>query len=205
MAIDANTAAGAWGKGGAGIVGLPVCPARTSQGVHMGTQFKFDNVYRAPSVAEVLKAYWDPDHLATQDKLANLCDREVVEDLEVDGTRKTTWKVASTRTLPMIVKPFVSNGRLTFLEIMTVKHGEHLIEAKVQPQILNGRVHIDSTYKLSQVGEGQVLRTYAGTIHANITLLSGRIEKGILEAFDKEMPTMTKCTQDWLDRTCNAR
>lgn len=171
----------------------------------MGTPFKFEYVYRAPSVADVLKAYWDPDHLSTQDKLANLCDRAVVEDLDTEASRTTTWKVASTRSLPMIVKPFVSGGRLTFLEIMTLRRGDNLIEAKVQPQILNGRVHIDSTYKLDHVGEGQVRRVYAGTIHANIALLSGKIERGILEAFDKEMPTMTKCTQDWLDRTCNAR
>ncbi len=165
----------------------------------MGTQFKFEYIYRAPSVADVIKAYWDPGHAAIQDKLANLCDREVVEDVEADGVRKTTWRVASSRPLPMIVKPFVTGGRLTFLEIM-IQRGSDLVESTIQPQILNGRVHIDSTYKLDLVGDNQVRRTYAGTIHANITLLSGRIEKGILEAFSKEMPVMTKCTQDWLDR-----
>lgn len=170
----------------------------------MGTSFKFEYVYRAPSVADVLAAYWDPDHLATQDKLANLCDRVVVEDVETDGIRKTTWKVASSRSLPLIVKPFVSGGRLTFLETMT-RRNDRLVEASIQPQILNGRVHIDATYALDQVGDHQIRRTYAGTITVGIALLSGKIEKGIFEAFDKEMPTMTKCTQDWLDRTCNAR
>ncbi len=170
----------------------------------MGTQFKFENIYRAPDVADILKAYWDPDHLATQDKLANLCDREVVEDTETEGMRKTVWKVASTRPIPMIAKPFVSGGRLTYLESM-IRRGDHLVESVVTPQILKGRVHLDSTYQLEKIGDNQVRRTYAGTIHANITLVGGRIERGILDAFEKEMPTMTKCTQDWLDRTCNAR
>jgi len=168
----------------------------------MATKFKFENVYRAPSVAAVLEAYWDPDHAATQDKLANLCDREVVEDVEANGVRKTVWKVTSTRPIPMIAKPFVGGGRLTYLETMT-RRSDDLVESTVTPQILNGRVHLDSTYQLALIGENQVRRTYAGTITASITLIGGRIEKGILEAFEKEMPTMTKCTQDWLDRTVN--
>ncbi len=168
----------------------------------MGTPFKFDNVYRAPSVAAVIKAYWDPDHLATQDKLANLCDRVVVEDTDKDGVRKTVWKVGSTRPIPMIARPFISGGRLTYLESM-IRRGENLVESTVTPQILNGRVHLDSTYALELIGENQVRRTYSGTITASISLIGGRIEKGILEAFQKEMPVMTKCTQDWLDRTSN--
>ncbi|MBA2541512.1 MAG: DUF2505 family protein, partial [Deltaproteobacteria bacterium] len=141
----------------------------------MGTQFKFENIYRAPAVADILEAYWDPDHLATQDKLANLCDREVVEDTETEGMRKTVWKVASTRPIPMIAKPFVSGGRLTYLESM-IRRGDNLVESVVTPQILKGRVHLDSTYQLEKVGDNQVRRTYAGTIHANITLVGGRIE-----------------------------
>ncbi len=165
----------------------------------MGTAFKFEHVYRAPSVADVLKAYWDPDHNASQDKLSQLTDRVIVEDTTTDGARKTVWKVASTRPIPLIAKPFVENGRLTFLETM-IQRGDNLVESSVVPQILKGRVHIDATYKLEQVGDNQVKRTYSGTITAGMPLIGGKIERGILEAFDKEMPVMTKCTQDWLDR-----
>ena len=55
-------------------------------------------------------------------------------------------------------------------------------------------------YQLSQVGEGQVRRIYKGTISANIRLLSGKIERGILDAFEQSMPKMAACTQGWLDR-----
>jgi hypothetical protein len=167
----------------------------------MPTQFKFENVFRAPSVADVLAAYFNPDHLATQDKLAELVDRVVVEQVDGPETLKTTWKVGSARSLPVFVRPFVSGGRLTYLETMTWRRADNAIDLSVVPQILKGRVSVEAVYQLSQAGEGQVLRRYGGTVTVGIALLSGTIEKGILSAFEKEMPVMTKCTQDWLDRT----
>jgi hypothetical protein len=168
----------------------------------MPTPFKFENVFRAPSVEAVLAAYFDPDHLASQDKLAELVDREVTENIDGPDTRKTTWKVGSSRSLPVFVRPFIGS-RLSYLETMTWRKKDDAIDLTVVPQILNGRVSIEAVYQLSKVGDGQVLRRYAGSVTVNITLLSGKIEKGILAAFEKEMPVMTKCTQDWLDRTVN--
>jgi hypothetical protein len=170
----------------------------------MPTQFSFENVFRAPSVESVLAAYFDPDHLASQDKVAELADRVVTEDVDGADTRKTTWKVNSLRPLPVFVRPFIGS-RLSYLETMTWRKKDNAIDLAVVPQILNGRVGVEAVYQLSKAGEGQVLRRYAGSVTANITLLSGKIEKGILAAFEKEMPVMTKVTQDWLDRTVNAK
>jgi Protein of unknown function (DUF2505) len=170
----------------------------------MPTQFKFENVFRAPSVEAVLAAYFNADHLATQDKVAELVDRVVVDQVDGPETLKTTWKVGSARPLPLFVRAFVSGGRLSYLETMTWRRADNAIDLTVVPQILNGRVGIEAVYQLSKAGEGQVLRRYSGAVTVNITLLSGKIERGILAAFEKEMPVMTKCTQDWLDRTCNA-
>ena len=171
----------------------------------MTTPFKFENVFRAPSVPDVLAAYFDPDHLASQDKVAELVDRTVVEQVEGEGTLKCTWRVGSARSLPIFVRPFVSGGRLSYLETMVWRRADDAIDLSVVPQILGGRVKIEAVYQLSKAGEGEVLRRYAGNVTVDIRLLSGRIEKGILAAFEKEMPVMTKCTQDWLDRTCNAK
>jgi hypothetical protein len=88
---------------------------------------------------------------------------------------------------------------------MTWRKADNAIDLVVIPQILNGRVKIEALYQLSDAGDKQVRRKYAGTVTVDIRLLSGKIEKGILSAFENGMPAMTKCTQDWLDRTCNAR
>ena len=166
----------------------------------MPTEFSYEHTFRAPSVATIIDAYFDPDHLAYQDKLAELGDRVVTDSHDDGTTRKATWRVSSLKQLPMFVRPFVKGGRLAFLEAMSWNRSRGVVEATVTPDILNGRVHIVSKYELSQIGENQIKRRYSGTVTAQITLRGGKIERGIVAEFDKSMALMAKCTQDWLDQ-----
>ncbi|MCX5742777.1 MAG: DUF2505 family protein [Proteobacteria bacterium] len=164
----------------------------------MATEFSFENVFRAPSTLSILSAYFDPAHLATQDKQADLVDRVVVEDVDGPVTRKTTWTVRAQKPLPLFVRPFVTGGRLSYREAMIWRKADDAIDLTVTPEILGGRVQVAATYTLTKIGEGQILRRYAGTITVNISLISGKAERGILAEFEQAMPIMTKCTQDWL-------
>jgi hypothetical protein len=164
----------------------------------MSTEFTFENVFQVPSVKSILEAYFDPDHLATQDKVAELSDRKVVESREDDATKLMSWSVRSLRPLPSFVRPFVDGGRLSYLETMTWRKADSEIDMTIVPQIAGGRVQIAAVYALAQVGEGQVRRRYKGTITVNVPLLSGKIERSILAEIEKGMPAMTSCTQTWL-------
>jgi hypothetical protein len=167
----------------------------------MATEFSYETVFRAASTGTILSAYFDPDHLATQDRLAELTDRTVVEEHDDGAVRKTTWRVAHIKPLPLFVRPFVEGGRLRYLETMTWRRADDAIDLTVTPEILGGRVTITALYQLHQVGEGQIRRRYQGTINVNVRLLSGKIERGILAKFEEAMPMMTECTQGWLDKT----
>jgi hypothetical protein len=164
------------------------------------TAFSYEHVFRAPSVRTVLEAYFDPDHLATQDKVAELGERVVTENVEDDKLRKTTWSVASLKPLPGYVKPFVTGGKLRYLETMTWRKADDAIDLVVAPQLAGGRVQIAAVYELAQVGEGQIRRRYAGNVSVGIPLVAGKIERGIIGEIEKGMPTMFACTQDWLER-----
>jgi len=162
--------------------------------------FRFEHIFRAPSVATVLAAYFDPDHLATQDAVAGLTDRVVTESTD-DGARlHTTWRVASSQPLPLFVRPLVTGGRLRYLEKMTWRRADDAIDLVVVPDILGGRVQITAEYKLSLAGEGRVLRQYAGSITAAVRLIQGKLERGIADKMTESMAAMTACTQGWLDR-----
>lgn len=168
------------------------------------TEFCFEHVFRAPSVAAVLGAYFNPDHLATQDALAEFADRTVV-DTNDDGARLcTSWRVAAAQPLPLFVRPFVAGGRLRYLETMTWRRADDAIDLIVRPEVLGGRVQITAEYKLTKIGEGQIHRRYAGTISVDVRLVSGKIERAIAEKMQQTMPTMAACTQGWLDRTLAA-
>lgn len=166
----------------------------------MPTPFDFSFVFRAPSTETVLRAYFDADHLAMQDKVAELVERTVVEAHEDDATKTMTWSVRSTRSLPFFVKPFVEGGRLTFKEYQRWRKADDEVDMSVTPQIMGGRFQIAGKYKLTKIGEGQVQRQYVGTITAAMSLASGKIERGILEEFTKGVPAMAECTQKWLSR-----
>jgi len=163
-------------------------------------EFDFENVFRAASVATVLAAYYDPDHLATQDRLAELGGRTVIDTRDDGATLARSWRVSALKPLPLFVRPFVSGGRLSFLESMTWRRADDEIDVTIQPEILGGRVQIAAIYQLRQVGEGQIHRRYKGTITVNIRLLSSRIERAIKAEFEKSMPMMAACTQGWLER-----
>lgn len=171
----------------------------------MATEFSFENIFRAASVETVLAAYFDPDHLATQDRLAELVDREVVEDRDDGATRRTSWRVAHAHPLPLFVRPFVAGGRLRYLETMVWRKADRAIDLTVVPEVLGGRVSITAVYELAEVGAGQIRRRYRGTVNVDIRLLSGKIEKAILAKFQESMPMMTACTQGWLDRASQPR
>lgn len=166
----------------------------------MTTGFSFEHVFRAPSTATILAAYFDPDHLATQDKLAELGDRVVVETREDGQTLRCTWRVAAAKPLPLFVRPFVAGGRVRYLEAMTWRKADDAIDLTVVPEILGGRVQIAALYQLSKVGEGQILRRYHGTVTVNVSLLSSRIERAIVSEMEKTMPLMADCTQGWMDK-----
>src|SRR6188768_2780543 len=115
----------------------------------MATEFSFENVFLAPSVEVVLAAYFDPDHLAMQDVKAELGSRTVVETHDDDATHRTSWRVAHQKPLPLFVRPFVSGGRLQYLETMTWRRRDNAIDLVVTPEILGGRVSITAVYQLA--------------------------------------------------------
>jgi hypothetical protein len=164
----------------------------------MPTEFSYEHVFRAPAAQVVLAAYFDPDHLAAQDALAGLIDRTVIDANEDEAVRTCSWRVTVAQVLPIYARPFVSGGRLRYVEAMVWRKADDQIDVTITPEILGGRVHIASRYELSDLGPQQVRRRYRGTVTANIKLLSAKIERGILAEIDRGIAMMTDCTQRWL-------
>jgi hypothetical protein len=166
----------------------------------VSTPFSYETIFDASGKTAVLAAYFDEDHLATQDQVAALCDRKVVETHDDDAIRTCTWSVRSQRPLPVFVRPFVEGGRVTYLETMKWRKADDEIDLSIVPQILGGRVQIAAVYQLADVAPGKVRRRYAGSITVSVKLLSGKIERSIADEMAKAMPLMTECTQGWLRR-----
>lgn len=163
-------------------------------------EFSFEHVFQAPSVAAVLAAYFDPEHLAAQDERGGLTERTVVETEDSGDWLRTAWRVAAVRPVPVFARPFVAGGRLRYIEAMTWRRADDAIDLEVRPEVLGGRVQITGVYRLTAAGPGQVHRRYAGAITVGIPLVARRIERAIADQFAETMPVMAACTQAWLDR-----
>ena len=165
----------------------------------MPTEFRFEHTFEAASPADIIAAYFDDGHLAAQDAVAGMRDRSVVESRDDGKVWTCAWKVASTRALPSIVRPFVQGGQLTYLETMTWHRPEDRAALTVAPQLLGGRVELSGSYVFEQRGDRKIVRRYAGAVSANVPLLSGKIERTILSEFEQQVPVLAACTQRWLD------
>ena len=161
-------------------------------------EFSYETVFEAPSKTVVLEAYFDPDHLAAQDRAGDLCDRVVTKSVEDDAVRVCAWRVRANKQLPLYVRPFLSAGQLWYVEEMRWRKADDAIDLAITPQILGGRVQIHAVYELADIGARQVRRRYRGAITASVSLVGGKVEKGIAAEIDKGMGVMTECTRAWL-------
>jgi hypothetical protein len=169
----------------------------------MALQFSLEHVFRAPSIAAVFAAYFDPHQLLLQDRQLEIIERSVTELVDDPRTLRRTCKVVPRRQLPAIVRPFVQ-GPLHYVETATWRKRDHEIDIAIWPSLLrrssHGKPTITALYRLSQLPDGRIHRRYTGTVSVDLALVSSRIERGIVAEFERSMPVAAACTQAFLDR-----
>jgi hypothetical protein len=162
------------------------------------TPFCFEHVFRAPSVAAVFAAYFDPQHQADQDRRLAITERSVLELEDTGEELRRVSRVVPKRQLPLFVRPFVP-GQLYYVERLVWRRAEDAIELEIRPSILQGRAVINAVYRLTQLSADEIQRRYAGSVSVDVALVSSKIERGIVSEFERSMPIAAACTQEWLD------
>jgi hypothetical protein len=163
------------------------------------TPFSFEVDFRAPSPAAVFRAYFDPELTAEQDREVEVARREILEVEEAAETLRRVCNVVPRRQLPAIVRPFVA-GDLSYREEVVWRKREDLIEMRIEPAILGGRVEITATYRVVARAPGVVRRSYTGQVSVQLRLLGPRIERAIVDDLGRSLKVAAACTQAWLDR-----
>jgi hypothetical protein len=167
----------------------------------MATQFHFEHVFRAASIDDVFSAYFDPAHLRQQDQQLEISERLVIEQTDDGETLRWTCKVTPRRQLPAIVRPFLA-GPLHYLETATWRRADRTIEVEIWPSLLRKkpRPTVTALYRLSQLPDGGIRRSYEGLVSVDLPVFSTRIEHGIVGEFERSLPVAATCTQAFLDR-----
>jgi hypothetical protein len=163
------------------------------------TPFHFEYHFRARDPDAVLAVYFNPAHQDEQDRRVEVAKRETLEDRDEGDIRYRTARVYPRRQLPVVIRPLIK-GDLSYDEVIVWHKREHRIEFDIRPRLLDGKAQILATYRLVQLGPGQVLRTYDGQASVSVRLIGGRVEKAIIEDLEKSLLATAGCTQDYLDR-----
>lgn len=166
--------------------------------------FSFEHVFRAPSVAAVFTAYFDPAHAAAQDRALEVDERTVLERTETEAELRRVCRVVPRRQLPAFVRPLIAGGQLSYVETAVWHKADDRIDLEIRPSVLSGRAVIQATYRLSAMGPEAVLRRYEGTVSVDVALIGPRIERGIVAEFERSMPVAAGCTQAFLDRSATS-
>jgi hypothetical protein len=164
------------------------------------TPFAFEHVFRAPSPAEILAAYFDPAHQIEQDREVQIIERTVLELSDTPAELHRTSRIVPRRQLPALVRPLIS-GQLHYIETCRWRKHDDEIDIEIRPSILKGRALITALYRLSRAGTGLIQRSYAGSVSVDVALIASRIERGIVAEFERSMPLAAAVTQAWLDRS----
>jgi hypothetical protein len=162
------------------------------------TPFSFEHVFRAPSVAAVFAAYFDPDHQRQQDDALAIAERVFVETVDDGDVLRRTCRVVPRRQLPAILRPFVAGGALSYLETAAWRRRDDAIHIDIRPSLLGGRATICGIYALDHIA-GAVHRRYAGEVRVDLPVVARRIERGIVAELSSSLPIAARVTQSHLD------
>jgi hypothetical protein len=163
-------------------------------------KFRFEHEFRDTTPRDILEMYFEPTHEAEQDRIADIDSRELISEDDTPTVRTRVYKVFPRRQLPAAVRPFLQSGPLHYIEQVTWRKDQDILEFDIRPSVLGGRAHIVATYRLAPTGAGRVRRTYEGNVTVEVALVGGRIEKGIAEELEESLARTARCTQEWLDR-----
>lgn len=163
------------------------------------TPFRFEHVYRASSPAAVFATFFDPLHNAEEDRRAGVAARELLEMADRPEQLVRKARVWPKRTVPAVLRPIVGSD-ISYDETLTWHKALDRVDYDIRPRLLSGRIKIAATYQLTQLEPGQVRRVYEGAVTAELRLIGGRVERGIIEDMTRSMAITAACTQESIDR-----
>jgi hypothetical protein len=166
--------------------------------------FRTEHVFRAPSVAAVFDAYFDAEHQAEQDRLAQLVERTVLERDDDGDELRMVSRVVPERQYPVFMRPLVS-GPLSYTETLVWRRRDNEIETEIRPSLLNQRMRIVTRYRLTARAAGEVHRVFEGDVTVELALVGGRVAKWTAAEIERSAAASASCTQAWLDRLVGER
>lgn len=162
-------------------------------------EFAFEHEFRAPSLEAYWRCYLDPVHVGRLDAELGLKSRELLESTETDGGLYRRFHIVPGRELPGWLQKITRAG-LAYEERSTFRRADNCIDVEVIPEMFTERTTIRGLYSLELVGEGRVVRRFAGAVEVRVAVVGKRVERAIVEDMARSYEVAIPLTQACLDR-----
>ena len=104
--------------------------------------FSFEHVFRAPSVAAVFAAYFDPKHALEQDRELDIVERSILEWEDTPDQLRRVCRVVPRRQLPALVRPLAARmlRRLSAVCVQDETYAERFLDLGASPERVGAAV-----------------------------------------------------------------
>lgn len=160
------------------------------------TPFEIVHVFENCSPQELLSLMTTPAHQQLQDTVGKVERRELIARTSDDAQYRCESMVYPARKIPAYVKPLLGGG-LECHEVVTWDKATNRLEIDVHPAVLGGRSRVRAT--VTAVADGtSTVRTYAGQVSVEVSLIGKRVEKAIVEEMTGTVHAAAEATRGLL-------
>lgn len=160
------------------------------------TPFEIVHIFEDCTPQELLSLMTTPAHQQLQDNVGRVERREVLARTSDDRAYRCESMVYPARKIPAYVKPLLGGG-LECHEVVSWDKASNRLEIDVHPAVLGGRSRVRAT--VTAVADGtSTIRTYAGQVSVEVSLIGRRVEKAIVEEMTTTVQAAAEATRGML-------
>lgn len=160
------------------------------------TPFEIVHVFEDCTPEELLALMTTPAHQQLQDRVGRVERRELISRTSDAAQYRCESMVYPARKIPAYVKPLLGGG-LECHEVVTWDKATNRLEIDVHPAVLGGRSRVRAT--VTAVADGKnTIRTYAGQVSVEVSLIGKRVEKAIVEEMTTTVQSAAEATRGLL-------
>jgi hypothetical protein len=166
------------------------------------TNFAITHDFRgdAPGYWQV---FFDEEFKTEQYRRIGVRDRKVLAREEDSDTIRMQEHLIPGRDLPGFLKKLLG-GDLGYTEHTTFWKKKNRIDFHAVPTLLRERTKIRGVFSIVTVAPGKLRRTFEGDIDVNVPLVSGKVERTVIDDIQRSYDIAAQVTQEWLNRRADA-
>ncbi len=149
--------------------------------------------------ARFWEMYWDDDLDAMLNE-GSTVQRELLEERTDGDLLIRRLRFTPERELPAAAASLLGASKLVYEQENAWDRSNSVLQWKVIPTILPGKLDAQGTFKVSPLGADRCEQIVEGVISVNVRFIGGQIEKAVIAEVEKSWNRTAETCRTWLQR-----